>query len=150
MVFWPGMLVKKTNHPMYSAFRYDDMYSTFRYDDNPSGQTEYTASPDDDVFKKLALTYAFAHPTMHLDNPPWECKSVPPDHFVNGVTNGANWYNVAGGMQDYNYVHSDCLEITLELGCNKFPKREDMPKYWEENKHALVKFIEQVSNTPVF
>ena len=121
-----------------------NVYYSFRYDDNPSGQTEYTASPDDDVFKKLALTYAFAHPTMHLDNPPWECKSVPPDHFVNGVTNGANWYNVAGGMQDYNYVHSDCLEITLELGCNKFPKRDDLPRYWEENKHALVKFIEQV------
>ena len=120
------------------------LVANYPYDDNPSGQNEYTACPDDDVFKNLALTYSKAHETMHLDNPPWECKSVPPDHFVNGITNGANWYNVAGGMQDFNYVHSDCMEITLELGCNKFPKKEDLPRYWRENKVALVKFIEQV------
>ena len=120
------------------------MVANYPFDDNPSGQNEYTACPDDDVFKKLALTYSFAHETMHLDNPPWECKGVPPDHFKNGVTNGANWYNVAGGMQDFNYLHSDCMEITLELGCNKFPKKSDLPRYWEENKKALVAFIEQV------
>jgi len=119
------------------------LVANYPYDDNPQGQTEYTACPDDDVFKKLALSYSFAHATMHLDNPPWECKGVPPDHFTNGITNGASWYNVAGGMQDYNYIHSDCMEITLELGCNKFPKKEELPRYWKENKQALVKFIEQ-------
>lgn len=144
----------KTNPFVLSAnIHGGSLVANYPYDDNPSGRTEYTPSPDDDVFEKLALTYSFAHPTMHLENPPWECKNVPPDRFKNGVTNGANWYNVAGGMQDFNYVHSDCLEITLELGCNKFPKNDALPKYWEENKHALVKFIEQVGlfmNFPVY
>ena len=120
------------------------LVANYPYDDNPSGQTEYTPTPDDDVFKQMALSYSKAHATMHLENPPWECKGVPPDHFTDGITNGASWYNVAGGMQDYNYIHSDCMEITLELGCNKFPKKEDLPRYWKENRVALVKLIEWV------
>ncbi|XP_065667356.1 carboxypeptidase D [Hydra vulgaris] len=120
------------------------LVANYPFDDNPSGQTEYTPSPDDDVFKALALTYSYAHPYMHWDDPPWECKGVPPDHFKQGITNGAKWYNVAGGMQDFNYVEADTMEITLELGCNKFPDAKDLPRYWKENKEALVKFIEQI------
>ena len=121
------------------------LVANYPFDDNPTGKSEYSKSPDDDVFKELAKSYSMAHPTMHLKNPPWPCPEVPPDHFEDGVTNGAAWYSVSGGMQDYNYVHSNCFEITIEQGCKKFPEASELPKQWEENKRALIAYIDQVN-----
>jgi len=120
------------------------LVANYPYDDSPTGKSEYSKSPDDDVFKELAKSYSLAHPTMHLKNPPWPCPEVPPDHFQDGVTNGAAWYSVSGGMQDYNYIHSNCFEVTIEQGCKKFPEASDLPKDWEENKRALIAFMDQV------
>jgi hypothetical protein len=30
-------------------------------------------------------------------------------------------YHLSGGMQDWQYVHTNALEITIEMGCFKFP-----------------------------
>lgn len=120
------------------------LVANYPYDDSPTGRSEYSASPDDDVFQDLSKAYSENHPTMHLKNPPWDCPEVPPDHFDDGITNGAKWYSVSGGMQDYNYVHSNCFEITVELGCKKFPSEKELPKYWADNKNAMLEFLDKV------
>lgn len=120
------------------------LVANYPFDDSPTGHSEYSKSPDDDVFKELAKSYSMVHPTMHLKNPPWPCPEVPPDHFQDGVTNGAAWYSVSGGMQDYNYMNSNCFEITVEQGCKKFPEASELPKDWEENKRALIAFMDMV------
>lgn len=52
---------------------------------------------------------------------------------------------VVGGMQDWNYLNTNCFEVTIELGCVKYPKAEELPKYWEQNRRSLLQFIKQVS-----
>ena len=47
-------------------------------------------------------------------------------------------------MQDWNYLNTNDFEITLELGCTKYPERKDLPTYWQENKESLLKYIEAV------
>jgi len=129
------------------------LVANYPYDEEPEdlGSTVANPSPDNDVFRMLALIYSNAHPRMHLGQPcppivenPYGTKTVLEERFPEGITNGAAWYSLSGGMQDYNYFHSNDFEITLELGCTKFPNASDLPNYWLENREPLLRFIEMV------
>lgn len=49
-------------------------------------------------------------------------------------------------MSDFNYLHTNCLEITVELGCDKFPAEQELYPEWKRNKEALLAFMESVSS----
>ncbi|KAF0289133.1 Carboxypeptidase D [Amphibalanus amphitrite] len=100
----------------------------------------YAASPDDAVFKKLAKAYSFAHLTMHKGK---GCGWIDGEGFTDGITNGNHWYILNGGMQDWNYVNTNDFDLTLEISCVKFPLANELPHFWNENKNALLTFIEQ-------
>ncbi|XP_054714208.1 carboxypeptidase D-like [Uloborus diversus] len=119
------------------------LVANYPYDDNKDEiDGLYSKSPDDAVFRQLASVYSNKHPTMHLAKP---CgKGKMSETFPGGITNGAVWYSVSGGMQDWNYLHSNCFEITLELGCFKYPPAKDLPNLWDENKEPLIAYIEEV------
>ena len=115
--------------------------ASYPFDDSPRGalsswQTYYSKSPDDQMFRRLATIYASHHETMKTG------KVCPGDNFKNGITNGAQWYDVPGGMEDFNYMHSNCFEITMELSCCKYPKASELQKEWQLNKESLLLFME--------
>ena len=118
------------------------LVANYPYDNtNGNGRlSTYAICPDDDIFQQVSLAYSLAHPRMHLGLP------CPNDFegFKNGITNGAEWYSVIGGMQDYNYIETNCFEITIEQDCYKFPLALQLPQIWEENRDALLAFIEEV------
>uniref|UniRef100_A0A8C6ZAB9 Carboxypeptidase M n=1 Tax=Nothoprocta perdicaria TaxID=30464 RepID=A0A8C6ZAB9_NOTPE len=99
----------------------------------------YSRAPDDDVFVHLAKTYSYNHASMY--------KGAGCDNrqtFPGGITNGFSWYQLEGGMQDYNYVWGQCLEITLELSCCKYPPEDQLEKFWRDNRAALLEYMKQV------
>ncbi|XP_037938393.1 carboxypeptidase D isoform X2 [Teleopsis dalmanni] len=118
------------------------LVASYPYDNTPNSMFQTYASapsltPDDDVFKHLSLVYAKNHAKMSRGV---ACKSATPA-FENGITNGAAWYPLTGGMQDYNYVWYGCMEVTLEISCCKYPPAFELKKYWEDNQLSLIKFL---------
>ena len=45
-------------------------------------------------------------------------------------------------FQDFNYIHSNCFEITMELSCCKYPKAKQLQNEWQLNKESLLQFVE--------
>ena len=66
--------------------------------------------------------------------------------FPDGITNGNQWYSVSGGMQDWNYVNTNCFEITIEVACFKYPYAQELKSYWDKNKRSLIQYMKEVGN----
>ncbi|XP_019753079.1 carboxypeptidase M isoform X3 [Hippocampus comes] len=117
------------------------LVASYAYDNsNGGGELVGRASltPDDDVFVHLAKVYSHNHASMRQGG---RCGDQAP--FREGITNGYQWYPLAGGMQDYNYVWAGCLEVTLEVSCCKFPPAGQLPALWADNRKSLLAFIRQ-------
>ncbi|XP_033643205.1 carboxypeptidase E-like [Asterias rubens] len=119
-----------------------DLVANYPYDKSRNNRKMYTATPDDVLFRELALTYSLNHMSMATRWQP--CRFQGAKLFRDGVTNGADWYIVSGGMQDYSYLSSNCFDITLELGCEKFPRESELKRKWESNKESLIAYMELV------
>lgn len=63
------------------------------------------------------------------------------DDFKDGITNGAQWYTLCSGMQDFNYLASNCFDVTIELGCQKFPPGKELKQYWKDNVDAFYEYM---------
>ncbi|EFA10782.2 carboxypeptidase D [Tribolium castaneum] len=111
-------------------YPFDTVQELTSFDTYPPSET-----PDNDVFVHLAGVYARNHLKMHKGD---ACNKF--QKFQGGIVNGAAWYPITGGMQDYNYAFHGCMEITLEISCCKYPSAEDLPQFWEENRMALLNY----------
>lgn len=72
------------------------------------------------------------------------CGEYHRETFPKGITNGAGWYSLYGGMQDWLYENTNEMDITLEVGCYQYPPAEMLPDYWQKNKRALLEFAKEV------
>lgn len=126
------------------------LVANYPYDGNKDKDSgSYEATPDDSLFIHLATTYSKNHPTMYkgehcFDICGPEQSSLLNERFPNGITNGAKWYVLYGGIQDWTYLNTNCFSITVELGCRKFPQAKDMPRYWADNKRPLIKYMLEI------
>lgn len=124
-------------------FHGGDLVVSYPFDlsKHPLEHTMFSPTPDDKVFKFLSKIYATSHERMSNENA--QCGSSRA-HSKKGTVNGAEWSSFAGGMQDFNYLHTNCFELTVSLGCDKVPPEEDLFNSWHENAEALIAFIETV------
>ncbi|XP_036620034.1 carboxypeptidase Z [Trichosurus vulpecula] len=113
----------------------------FDFSKHPFEEKMFSPTPDEKMFRLLSRAYANVHPMM-MDKSQNRCGG----NFLNrgSIINGADWYSFTGGMSDFNYLHTNCFEITVELGCVKFPPEEALYTLWQHNKESLLNFMEMV------
>lgn len=70
--------------------------ASYPFDDSASHkrQGHYSQSEDDGLFRYLALLYSQNHPVMKTGHP--NCPDALEETFTDGITNGAQWYDVPG------------------------------------------------------
>jgi len=98
-------------------------------------------TPDDDIFKQLALTYARKTGTPVEG---WVCPSLK-RRFPYGIINGAEWKPQSGTMMDYNYIHGT-FEIMAGISCCR--NQNDtaiLNKLWWSNREGLLHVIHEVN-----
>ena len=61
----------------------------------------------------------------------------------NGITNGAQWYTIGGGRQDYMNGYAQCREVTIECSSVKLVSASQLPNFWNYNKNAIFAFMNQ-------
>ncbi|XP_010765509.1 inactive carboxypeptidase-like protein X2 [Notothenia coriiceps] len=121
-----------------------ELVVTFPYDKTRSlgvGR-EQTPTPDDHSFRWLAFSYASTHRLMTAANQ----RVCHTEDFAkeDGTINGALWHTAAGSMNDFSYLHTNCFELSMYVGCDKFPHESELPEEWENNRESLLVFMEQV------
>ncbi len=98
--------------------------------------TWYSLHPDDDWWIFVSREYA---DTVHAYAP-----SNYFEGFDDGITNGAAWYSISGGRQDYMNYFQHCREFTLELSDAKILPTSQLIPHWNYNRAAMLNYIKQM------
>ncbi|XP_023814360.1 inactive carboxypeptidase-like protein X2 [Oryzias latipes] len=107
----------------------------------PEDEPRVTA--DESFFRWLAISYASTHLTM-THNHHGSCHGDTRTGAL-GIINRAKWRPITGSMNDFSYLHTNCLELSVFLGCDKFPHQSELAHEWEKNREAMLTFMEQVN-----
>ena len=107
-----------------------------------TGTSAVSIHPHDSYFRHISEEYAQLCQTAdgnlnYMDD-------VQSGQFP-GTTNGAIWYTVKGGRQDYNNFFNHSKESTIEISALKTPAAADLPFFWDRNRQALLNYVKQAS-----
>jgi hypothetical protein len=101
--------------------------------DNDSLGSVFSPSPDEALFAAMSRTYSSNNPPM------WASP-----YFNDGIVNGAEWYAVSGGVQDWSYRYHGSMEATIEISDDQWPDPAagQLPTYWSQNREAMLAYLE--------
>ena len=94
---------------------------------------KYEVHPLDALVQELSLEYSQLNPEM-----------IASTEFPRGITNGAAWYIVEGGMQDWSYNFHNDLQLTVELSHTKWPNYAEIPGFYTSNRDAMLRYAELI------
>lgn len=99
----------------------------------------YQLHADDNWWRYVSYEYASMVQEVDGDymNEVYDNPSTP------GVTNGAQWYTIGGGRQDYMNYYQQCREVTIECSYDKTPYESQLPHFWDCNYNSIFAYMNQ-------
>ena len=94
----------------------------------------YTLAPDNDAFIQHSLVYSSTNLPMYNGS------------FPQGITNGADWYVIDGGLQDYHYWNYGSMAVTIEVSNTKWPAESALDGFWDDNLVSMLNWIKAAEN----
>jgi hypothetical protein len=123
-----------THHPLFSAnFHCGELVANYPWDHSFDPQ----ANADNTDYEDLVLAASYTYTTTNL--PMWN-NNTPP--FVHGTVNGVAWYQIDGGMQDWNYHWMGDMDITMEISNVNWPAGSTLPTYWNDNRQSMINYMQ--------
>ena len=106
----------------------------------------YSLHAEQDYYEYISVEYATNAQTNSPGDPSYMTDD-PDSGFITspGVTNGAAWYVVYGGRQDYMNYYRHSKEVTIELSGTKWVSASQLPNLWDYNKQALLDYMKQAN-----
>jgi carboxypeptidase D len=120
------------NFTLAANFHSGSLVVNYPYDDDELGSVD-SPSPDDALFEYVAKEYSSRNAPMRGSA-----------EFAQGIVNGAVWYVVDGGLQDWSYRYLGCNEVTIELSNIKQPAATQLEQLWNDNRESMLSFVETV------
>ncbi|KAK9072765.1 hypothetical protein SSX86_009200 [Deinandra increscens subsp. villosa] len=122
--------IKKIRFTASASLHGGALVANYPWDGTQDKSKSYYACPDDEAFRYMAKLYSGSHYNMSRS-----------EEFKEGITNGAYWYPIYGGMQDWNYIYGGCFELTLEISDNKWPPANELHMIWQFNKRSMLNLV---------
>jgi hypothetical protein len=88
--------------------------------------TQPVLSPDDALFRELGNGYAGRNGMFMKAG------------LLHSVTEGWEWFQVYGGMQDWAYFWRGEHHVTIEVSSEAYPPYQQMDGFWEANREAML------------
>ncbi len=89
-------------------------------------------TPDDAVFRELALTYARANPALRASA-----------EYPEGVATGAEVQVMRGSVVDWLYNWPGAKAIRVAFSEVKAPRAQELARLWSENREPLLRLLER-------
>ena len=103
----------------------------------------YTRHADDAWWQYVSQEYANL---CHAVSSSYMTTASSQGDTPSGITNGADWYMISGGHQDYMNGYRQCREVTVECSTTKMPSGSQLPNFWNYNHNSMLAYMEQCLN----
>lgn len=96
---------------------------------------------ENELVREFAFAYSRAgdEPNRFMDNP----DIYQSQYMEDGIINGGDWYVITGSLQDWSFLETGCLDLTVEVA-KRTPKTEDEARQvFDYNRDSIIAYIKK-------